>query len=155
MRSKCPIRACPRRRGPNSCFSQVSWSKPKQNQDEKTTTIRGGYSSFLDELSILSELLGNFLLQFLDAVLNFLDSPRKFNRVTSITAVGTGITIRFEPADVLLALVTALRTGNLDSFFLEHGNRDFSLVPTKISLGQQKARRLRQPEWRFDDSPVQ
>ena len=74
----------------------------------------------LDELSILSELLGNFFLQFLDAVLNVLDSPRKFNRVTSITAVGTGITIRFESADALLALVTALRTGNLDSFFLVH-----------------------------------
>ena len=34
---------------------------------------------------------------------------------------GTGITSRFEPADDLFALVTALRTGNLDSFFLEHG----------------------------------
>ena len=38
-----------------------------------------------------------------------------------VTGQGTGITIAFEPTDVLLALVTALRTGNLDSFFLEHG----------------------------------
>ena len=60
-------------------------------------------------------------LQFLDAVLNFLDSPGKFARITVITAVGTGITIRFEPADVLFTLVTALQTGNLDSFFLEDG----------------------------------
>jgi hypothetical protein len=50
-----------------------------------------------------------------------LDSPGKLSRITSITTVGTGIAIRFEPADALLALVTALRTGNLDSFFLEHG----------------------------------
>jgi hypothetical protein len=33
-------------------------------------------------------------LQFLDAVLNFLDSLSKFARITIITAVGTGITIR-------------------------------------------------------------
>jgi hypothetical protein len=58
-------------------------------------------------------------LQFLDRVLNLLDSPGKLSRITSITAAGPGITIRFEPADVLFALVTALRTGNLDSFFLE------------------------------------
>jgi hypothetical protein len=36
--------------------------------------------------------------------------------------------------------VAALRTGNLDSFFLEHGNTGISdLVPTKASLSQQKA----------------
>jgi hypothetical protein len=36
--------------------------------------------------------------------------------------------------------VTALRTGNLDSFFLEHGKQGFQIfVPTKVSLSQQKA----------------
>ena len=109
--------------------------------NNQTTTIEADAAYFLDALSILSSLLGsgNLPLQFLDAVLNFLDSPGKFARITIITAVGTGITIRFEPADVLLALVTALRTGNLDSFFLEHGKQGFQIfVPTKLSLSQQK-----------------
>ena len=44
----------------------------------------------------------------------------------SVTTGGTAITIRFEPADVLFAFVTALRTGNLDSFFLEHGEGAFT-----------------------------
>jgi hypothetical protein len=90
--------------------------------NNQTTTIEADAACFLDALSILSSLLGsgNLPLQFLDAVLNFLDSLSKFARITIITAVGTGITIRFESADVLLALVTALRTGNLDSFFLVH-----------------------------------
>ena len=48
---------------------------------------------------------------------------------------GTGITSRFEPADDLFALVTALRTGNLDSFFLEHGDLSFTRSqPTKDRL---------------------
>jgi len=42
-------------------------------------------------------------------------------RIKSSTTLGAGITISFEPSDDLLALVAALRTGNLDSFFLEHG----------------------------------
>ena len=90
--------------------------------NNQTTTIEADAAYFLDALSILSSLLGsgNLPLQFLDAVLNFLDGPGKFARITIITAVGTGITIPFESADVLFALVTALRTGNLDSFFLEH-----------------------------------
>ena len=37
-----------------------------------------------------------FPLQFLDDVLNLLDSTGKLGRITSITTVGTGITIRFE-----------------------------------------------------------
>src|SRR6476660_1820056 len=114
--------------------------------NNQTTTIEADAAYFLDALSILSSLLGsgNLPLQFLDAVLNFLDSPGKFARITIITAVGTGITIRFESADVLLALVTALRTGDLDSFFLAHGKQGFQIfVPTKLSLSQQKVRRLR------------
>jgi hypothetical protein len=97
--------------------------------NNQTTTIEADAACFLDALSILSSLLGsgNLPLQFLDAVLNFLDSLGKFARITIITAVGTGITIRFESADVLLALMTALRTGNLDSFFLEHGKQGFQI----------------------------
>jgi hypothetical protein len=41
--------------------------------------------------------------------------------IKSSTALGAGITISFEPSDDLLALVAALWTGNLDSFFLGHG----------------------------------
>ena len=98
--------------------------------NNQITTIEADAACFLDVLSILSSLLGsaNLPLQFLDAVLKFLDSPGKFVRIAIITAVATGITIRFEPADVLLALVTALRTGNLDSFFLEHGKRGFQIL---------------------------
>ena len=82
----------------------------------------------LGPICAISDLLhsGEFPLQFLDGVLNLLDSPGKLSRITSITTLGTGITIRFEPADVLFALVTALRTGNLDSFFLEHGDLSFT-----------------------------
>ena len=65
--------------------------------------------------------LGNFPLQFLDAALSLLEGTSKLVRIKSNTTLGTGITIAFEPTDVLLALVTALRTGNLDSFLLEHG----------------------------------
>jgi hypothetical protein len=85
-------------------------------------TIEADTAPFLNVLSILRDFLhsGEFPFQFLDGVLNLLDSPGKLGRITSITTVRTGITIRFEPADVLFALVTALRTGNLDSFFLEH-----------------------------------
>ena len=71
---------------------------------------------------------GNFPLQFLDAALGLLEGPSKLVRIKSNTTLGTGITIAFEPADVLLALVTALRTGNLDSFLLEHG-RIRALLP--------------------------
>ena len=75
-------------------------------------SMRSPFSAVLLDLAIC--------LQVLDAVLNFLDSPGKFVRITIITAVGTGITIRFEPADVLFAIVTAPRTGNLDGFLLKH-----------------------------------
>jgi len=60
--------------------------------------------------------LGKLPLQILDLLV----SPNKLARITSSTTLGAGITIAFEPTDVLLALVTALRTGNLDSF-LKHG----------------------------------
>ena len=78
----------------------------------------------LESLSTISDFLhaGEVPLQFLDRVLNLLDSTRKLSRITSITTVGTGITILFEPADVLFALVTAIRTGNLDSSFSNMGN---------------------------------
>ena len=96
-------------------------------------TIRTDTTPLLEALSILSDFLHarEFPLQLFDGVLNLLDSPGKLSRITSITTVGTGITIRFEPADVLFALVTALRTGNLDSFFLEHGDLAFRRsIPT-------------------------
>ena len=88
-----------------------------------TFTIRADTSPLLEALSTLRDFLraGELPLQLLNRVLNLLDSPGKLSRVTSITAVGTGITSRFEPAHVLFALVTPLRTGNLDSFFLKHG----------------------------------
>ena len=93
-----------------------------------TFTIRADTSPLLEALSTLSDFLHarKVPLQFLDRVLNLLDSPGKLSRITSITTGGTGITIRFEPADVLFALVTTLRTGNLDSFFLEHVNVAFT-----------------------------
>jgi hypothetical protein len=49
-------------------------------------------------------------------------------RIKSSTTLGAGITISFEPSDDLLALVAALRTGNLDSFFLEHGETILTLL---------------------------
>jgi hypothetical protein len=90
-------------------------------------TIKADTAPLLEALSILSDFLhaGEVPLQFLDRVLDLLDSPGKLSRITSITTVGTGMTIRFEPADALLALVTALRTGDLDSFFLVHGKQGF------------------------------
>jgi hypothetical protein len=90
-------------------------------------TIRANASPWLEALSAISDFLhaGKVPLQFLDRVLNLLDSPGKLSRITGVTTVGTDITIRFEPADVLVALVTALRTGDLDSFFLEHGELAF------------------------------
>ena len=87
--------------------------QPQSRRMRLTFSMRYPFSS-----SLLGS--GNLPLQFLDAVLKFLDSPGKFARITTITAVGTSITIRFESVDVLLALVTALRTVNLDSLFLEH-----------------------------------
>ena len=56
------------------------------------------------------------------------DCPRKLAWIKSSTTLGAGITISFEPSDDFLALVAALRTGNLDSFFLEHGETIFSLT---------------------------
>ena len=50
-------------------------------------------------------------------------------RIKSSTTHGAGVTISFEPSDDLLALVAALRTGNLDSFFLEHGETILPLLP--------------------------
>ena len=90
--------------------------------------IKTDTTPLLEALSTLSDFLhaGELPLQLFDGVVNLLDSPGKLSRITSITTVGTGITIRFEPADVLLALVTALRRGNLDSFFLEHGQLAFT-----------------------------
>ena len=92
--------------------------------------MKADTAPLLEVLSTLHDFLQarHFSLQFLDGVLNLLDSPSKLSRITSITTVGTGITIRFEPADVLFALVTALRTGNLDSFFLEHGKYGFQFL---------------------------
>ena len=92
-----------------------------------TFTIRADTSPLLEALSTLRDFLhaGQFPLQLFDGVLNLLNSPGKLSGITSITTVGTGITFRFEPADVLFALVTAFRTGNLDSFFLEHGGLAF------------------------------
>jgi hypothetical protein len=92
-----------------------------------TFTIRADTAALLEALSPSGIFLhaGKVPLQFLDRVLNLLDSPGKLSRITSVTAGGTGITIRFEPADILFAFVTALRTGNLDSFFLEHGELTF------------------------------
>ena len=58
---------------------------------------------------------------FSDTALGLLECPSKLVRIKSNTTLGTGITIAFEPTGVLLALVAAPRTGNLDSFFLEHG----------------------------------
>jgi hypothetical protein len=91
--------------------------------NNQATAIEADIAPLLDTLSALRDLLdaGKLPLQFLDGVLNLLDSPGKLARITSSTTVGAGVTIRFEPSDGLFALVTALRTGNLDSFFLEHG----------------------------------
>lgn len=91
----------------------------------QTTTIEADTAP----LSILGDLLdaGEVPLQFLDSVLNLLDGTGKLARITSSTTGGAGITIRFEPSDVLFALVAALRTGNLDSFFLEHGQTGLTL----------------------------
>jgi hypothetical protein len=97
------------------------------NQTHHQFTIQADTTALCETLSTLRGLLDarESSLQFLDGVLNLLDSSGKLTRITSSTTVGAGITIRFEPSDVLFALVTALRTGNLDSFFLEHG--DFGL----------------------------
>ena len=86
----------------------------------KITTDAKALLELISETQALLEL-GNFPLQFLDPALGLLEGPSKLLRIKSSTTLGTGITIAFEATDVLLALVTALRTGNLDSFFLEHG----------------------------------
>ena len=97
--------------------------------NNQTTTIEADTAPLARCVYLPSAIFftqATFPLQFLDGVLNLLDSPGKLSRITSITTVGTGITIRFEPTDVLLAHVAALRTGNLDSFFLEHGALAFT-----------------------------
>jgi hypothetical protein len=78
--------------------------------------------ALLELISVTQALLelGNFPLQFLGAALDLLDSANKIARIASSTTLRAGITISFELGDALLALVAALRTGNLDSFFLEH-----------------------------------
>ena len=109
-------------------LKRLNLSKIKQVETQTSTfTIRADTSPLLEALSTLRDFLhaGKFPLQLFDGVLNLLDTPGKLSRITSITTAGTGITIRFEPADILFALVTALRTGNLDSFFLEHGDLAF------------------------------
>ena len=57
--------------------------------------------------------------------------------VKSRTTLGAGITMSFEPSDDLLALVAALWTGNLDSFFLEHGG-EMGLPPYPNVLSKTK-----------------
>lgn len=99
-----------------------------KKQTPQQFTIRADTSPLLETLSTLRGFLhaGKVPLQLLDRLLNLLDSPGKLSRITSMSTGGTDITIRFEPADVLFALVAALRTGNLDSFFLEHGEVAFT-----------------------------
>ena len=88
--------------------------------DIKIATDAKALLELTSETQALLEL-GDFPLQFLDAALGLLEGPSKLVRIKSNSTLGTGITIAFEATDVLLALVTALRTGNLDSFLLEHG----------------------------------
>ena len=104
--------------------------------NKQTTAIEADTAPLLDALATLSDLLhsGESSLQFLDGILNLLDSPSKLSRITGITTVGAGITIRFEPANVLFALVTALRTGNLDSFFLEHEKLAFTPLDVHATI---------------------
>jgi hypothetical protein len=84
----------------------------------KITTDAKALLELISDTQALLEL-GNFPLQFLDAALGLLECPSKLVRIKSNTTLGTGITIAIAPTDALLALVTAFRTGNLDSFFLE------------------------------------
>ena len=88
--------------------------------DIKIATDAKALLELTSETQALLEL-GDFPLQFLDAALGLLEGPSKLVRIKSNSTLVTGITIAFEATDVLLALVTALRTVNLDSFLLEHG----------------------------------
>jgi hypothetical protein len=63
--------------------------------------------------------------------------------IKSSTTLGAGITISFEPGDDLLALVAALWTGNLDSFFVEHGEMGF----TPFTLPKRVEQTNQTPPW--------
>jgi hypothetical protein len=66
---------------------------------------------------------GEFPLELPDAAFSLFDFPNKFACITGCTTFGADITITFEAVYILLALVAAVRTRNLDGFFIEHDGR--------------------------------
>jgi len=92
------------------------------NQTPQRFTIESNTASLRDALSALQRFLGarKFTSEFLGEIVNFFKVPGELARITSSSTTGTDVIINFEPTDVLLSLVAAIRTNDFDSFVFEH-----------------------------------